>query len=100
MARRTPGLLALLLIAAGSAVAAQELRLAQVPVSGRAGLDSLARLGFEVAGVRTVPGQLVAVIVVSTQTERLLAARGYPVSSVAGPPAALPGATLHGVLWC
>src|SRR3989442_11911331 len=88
MARRTPGLLALLLIAAGSAVAAQELRLAQVPVSGRAGLDSLARLGFEVADLRTVAGQLTAVIVVSTQTERLLAARGYPVAAVEAAPAA------------
>ena len=88
MARRTPGLLALLLLAAGSTLAAQELRLAQVPVSGRAGLDSLARLGFEVADVRTVAGQLTAVIVVSTQTERLLAARGYPVAAVEAAPAA------------
>src|SRR3989449_7266729 len=88
MARGTLGLVALLLIAAGSAVAAQELRLAQVPVSGRAGLDSLARLGFEVADLRTVAGQLTAVIVVSTQTERLLAARGYPVAAVEAAPAA------------
>ena len=90
MARRTPGLLALLLVlgGAGSAVTAQELRLARVRVSGRAGLDSLARLGFEVADVRTVAGQLLAVIVVSDQTERLLTARGYGVAAVAGAPAA------------
>ncbi len=78
----------LLLLVTASSVAAQELRLAQVPVSGRAGLDSLARLGFEVADVRTVAGRLVAVIVVSTQTERQLVARGYTVVAVAGAPAA------------
>src|SRR3989442_6171235 len=88
MARRTPGLLALLLIAAGSAVAAQELRLAQVPVSGRAGLASWARRGSGGADARPVAGQLTAVIVVSTQTERLLAARGYPVAAVEAAPAA------------
>jgi hypothetical protein len=89
MARRTPGLLALLLLAAGSGVTAQELRLAQVPVSGRAGLDSLARLGFEVADVRTAAGQLTAVIVVSAQTERLLGSRGFAVAAVAGAPSGL-----------
>jgi hypothetical protein len=89
MARRTPGLLALLLLATGSGVTAQELRLAQVPVSGRAGLDSLARLGFEVADVRAVAGQLTAVIVVSPQTERLLGSRGFAVAALAGAPPAL-----------
>jgi len=91
MARRAPGLLALLLLVAGSGLTAQELRLAQVPVSGRTGLDSLARLGFEVADVRMVAGQLTAVIVVSTQTERLLRSRGFAVAAVAGapPPSAL-----------
>ncbi len=91
MARRAPGLLALLLLVAGSGLSAQELRLAQVPVSGRTGLDSLARLGFEVADVRMVAGQLTAVIVVSTQTERLLGSRGFAVAAVAGapPPSAL-----------
>jgi hypothetical protein len=60
--------------------------MAQVPVSGRAGLDSLVRLGFEVAALRTVDGRLTAVIVVSDQTERRLAARGYVVAPVAGAP--------------
>jgi zinc carboxypeptidase len=60
----------------------------QVPVSGRAGLDSLARLGFEIADVRLVDGRLAAVIVVSPTTEQWLAARGTPVTAVAGAPAA------------
>jgi hypothetical protein len=40
-------------------------------------MDSLARLGFEVASVRSFNGTLRAVIVVSPETEPLLARRGY-----------------------
>lgn len=75
MARGTAGLLALALCAATSAAA--QLRPVEVPVSGRGGVDSLAQLGFEVASVRTIDGALRAVIVVSPETEALLARRGY-----------------------
>ena len=75
MARGAARLLALLLCAAGSARA--QLRPVEVLISGRAGIDSLARLGFEVASVRSVNGALRAVIVVSPETEPLLAQRGY-----------------------
>jgi len=56
-----------------------QLRVVEVPISGRATLDSLARLGFEVADVRTDEGGELrrAVIVVSPETEALLAQRGY-----------------------
>jgi len=46
--------------------------MAQVPIglrAGRATLDSLARLGFEVAGVREIDGVLYAVIVVTPETQ-------------------------------
>ena len=88
MARRALGLLSLLL---GAIVppAAPQLRLAQVPVTGRAGLDSLARLGFEVADVRQAAAALYAVIVVSPEAQAGLRARGYAVQPVPGaPPAA------------
>ncbi|HET8713892.1 MAG TPA: M14 family metallopeptidase [Gemmatimonadales bacterium] len=75
MARGTAGLLALSLGAALPATA--QLRPVEVPISGRAGIDSLARLGFEVANVRAVDGSLRATIVVSPETEGLLAQRGY-----------------------
>ena len=75
MARRAAGLLAGLLLAAGSTAA--QLRLVEVRVSGRAGVDSLARLGFEVAGVRLVDGELRAAIVTEPRTEGALLARGY-----------------------
>jgi len=75
MARGATGLLALALCAAGSARA--QLRPVEVPVSGRAGIDSLALLGFEVASVRVDHGSLRAVIVVSPETELLLNRRGY-----------------------
>lgn len=42
--------------------------MAQVPISGPGTVDSLARLGFEVAGVRTIDGEQYAVIVVSPET--------------------------------
>jgi len=48
--------------------------MAQVPIpriGGRATLDSLARLGFEVAGVREIAGERYAVIVVSPETRGL-----------------------------
>ena len=76
MARGATGLLAFLLCAAASPGAAQ-LRVVEVPISGHASLDSLARLGFEVADVRSIGGALRAVIVVAPETEALLTQRGY-----------------------
>ncbi|HEV8265150.1 MAG TPA: M14 family zinc carboxypeptidase [Gemmatimonadales bacterium] len=90
MARHTPRLLALLLL--GAAPAAAQHRVVQVPVAGRAGLDSLAALGFEVAHVRSEGGALYAVVVVSPQTEALLARRGFLVQRLAGAPPAAPAA--------
>jgi hypothetical protein len=55
-----------------------------VPVSGPAGLDSLARLGFEVADLRRTPRGLEAVVVASPATERLLATRGFAAAAPAG----------------
>jgi zinc carboxypeptidase len=81
MARRAPGLLALLVFAAAQPVAAQS-RVVQVPVAGRPGLDSLAALGFEVADVRLVDGGLAAVLVVSPETQALLERRGYVVTAL------------------
>jgi len=43
--------------------------MAEVRISGRGTLDSLARLGFEVAGVRDIGGALYAVIVVTPKTQ-------------------------------
>lgn len=88
MARRTPRLLAALLWAAaapgaGVGSAAAQHRPAEVPITSRADLDSLARLGFEVADVRERAGTLYAVIVVSPRTEAVLSARGYAVSPLA-----------------
>jgi hypothetical protein len=59
------------------------LRPVEVAISGRAGIDSLARLGFEVASVRLFNGTLRAVIVVSPETEPLLAQRGYTAERLA-----------------
>ena len=81
MARGAAGLLALLVCAAGSTRA--QLRPVEVPISGRAGIDSLVRLGFEVANVRAVNGALHAVIVVSPETEPLLLQRGYKTERLA-----------------
>jgi hypothetical protein len=83
MARGTTGLLAVLLSAAAAAAAPAQLRIVEVPISGRAALDSLARLGFEVADVRSVAGALRAVIVVSAETESRLEQRGYRVATPA-----------------
>jgi len=81
VARATAGLLALLLF--GAAPAAAQLRVVEVPIVGRAGLDSLARLGFEVADVRTIAGGVPrrAVIVVSPETELQLAQHGFRVAA-------------------
>src|SRR2546422_11449572 len=70
MARPATGLLALLLF--GASAASAQLRIVEVPVAGRASLDSLARLGFEVADVRSIDGTQRAVIVVSPETESQL----------------------------
>ncbi len=66
--------------------AAAQLRPLVVQVSGPAGLDSLARLGFEVALVRRGIAGLEAMVVASPETERLLLARGF----VLAPPPGLP----------
>ena len=81
MARATAGLLALLLF--GAAPAAAQLRVVEVPIVGQARLDSLARLGFEVADVRTIAGEgpRRAVIVVSPETELQLAQHGFRVAA-------------------
>jgi hypothetical protein len=88
MARRFTGILILALGAAAPAGA--QLRPLAVRVSGPAGLDSLARLGFEVAGVRRVAGGLEAIVVASPDAERVLASRGYAGVSPVGAPAAGP----------
>lgn len=88
MARATPRLLKVLLVviaAATPSLAAAQLRMAQVPLSGPGTLDSLARLGFEVAGVREIDGALYAVIVVSPETE---GTAGPLTSAVPATPAA------------
>ncbi|HMA44882.1 MAG TPA: M14 family metallopeptidase [Gemmatimonadales bacterium] len=90
MARRRAGILILALSAASATSAAAQLRPLAVRVSGPAGLDSLARLGFEVAGARAVAGGLEALIVASPETERALAGRGFLAAPPAGFPAAGP----------
>jgi Zinc carboxypeptidase len=77
MARGTAGLLALLCTAAAATAASAQLRPVEVPIAGRASLDSLARLGFEVASVRLVGGTLRASIVASPETEARLASFGF-----------------------
>ena len=69
VATRLLAVLAPVVCAAAFRTAAAQHRMAEVPISGRATLDSLARRGFEVAGVREVAGALYAVIVVSPETE-------------------------------
>lgn len=86
MARAAARLLVLAL-AAAPAAAAQELRLVEVEIGGRAGLDSLARAGFEVAGVRAAAGRLRAAVVVSDRTAPALGRAGY---AALAPPAATP----------
>jgi hypothetical protein len=82
MARRAAGLLALAL--GGALPLAAQLRPVVVRVSGPAGLDSLARLGFEVAGARRTPGGLEAVVIASPDAERRLAAVGLAAVPVPG----------------
>ncbi|HWC75350.1 MAG TPA: M14 family zinc carboxypeptidase [Gemmatimonadales bacterium] len=77
MARHATGLLALLLCSAIAGRAAAQLRVLEVPVATRASLDSLARLGFEVADVRRVAGQLRAIVVASPETETRLVRAGF-----------------------
>jgi len=79
MARVATGLLAFLLC--GASVASAQLRVVEVPIAGRASLDSLARLGFEIADLRSIGGTLRAVIVVSPETESRLATRGFRVAA-------------------
>src|SRR2546425_5187341 len=80
MARGATGLLVLLLC--GASPASGQLRIVEVPVAGRASLDSLTRLGFEVADVRLIDGTQRAVIVVSPETESQLAQHGFRVAAV------------------
>jgi zinc carboxypeptidase len=82
MARLTARLLIPLLC--GVAPAAAQLRMVEVPIAGggHATLDSLARLGFEVADVRMIDGGLRAVVVVSPQTEFRLAQRGFRTTAL------------------
>ncbi len=84
MARRPAGLLAVALLGAGPLAA--QLRPVMVRVSGPAGLDSLARLGFEVAGVRRTPTGIEAVVVASPDAERRLAVAGLAAAPVPGVP--------------
>lgn len=83
MARGAAGLLGLLVL--GATTAPAQLRVVEVPISGRASLDSLARLGFEVAAVRSDGAGAAqrAVIVVSPETEALLAQRGIRTTPLA-----------------
>jgi hypothetical protein len=73
--------LAAVALLGATAARAQELRLVQVPIGGRAGLDSLARLGFEVSSVRLLDGGPHAVIVVSERSLAGLGRAGYRVSA-------------------
>src|SRR5207302_1693857 len=68
--------------------AAAQLRVTAVPIGGPAGVDSLVRLGFEVAEVRSVGGRLFAVIVSEPRSEQRLAAVGYLVQPLAVAPTA------------
>ncbi len=67
---------------------AGQLRPLAVRVSGPVGLDSLARLGFEVSGVRRTATGFEALVVASEVTERLLATRGFFAAPVPGAPSA------------
>jgi hypothetical protein len=89
MALRSAGLLALAL--AGALPLAAQLRPVVVRVSGPAGLDSLARLGFEVAGARRTPAGLEAIVVASPDAERRLAAVGLAAVPVPGAPVGAAG---------
>jgi hypothetical protein len=83
MARRAFGFL-ILLAAWSVRPLAGQLRMVSVPVSVPAGLDSLARLGFEVADLRRTPRGLEAVVVTSPATERMLVTHGFAAAAPAG----------------
>ncbi len=83
--------MALALALAGALPLAAQLRPVVVRVSGPAGLDSLARLGFEVAGARRTPAGLEAVVVASPDAERRLAAVGLVALPVPGAPVGAAG---------
>jgi hypothetical protein len=99
MARRAFGFLSVLFVALGAAPrAGAQLRPLAVRVTGAAGLDSLARLGFAVAGIRRVPGGLDALVFVSPVTERVLAGHGYAAVAPSGllvPPVGAAGDTFR-----
>ena len=86
MARRAFGLLSFLIAIGAAPRVGAQLRPLAVRVTGAAGLDSLARLGFEVAGVQRVPGGLDALVFASPVTERVLAAHGYAAVPATGAP--------------
>jgi hypothetical protein len=89
MARRAARVLIALALTLGAAPAAAQLRAVEVPIGGRAGIDSLSRLGFEVAAVRVVDGALRAVVVTDVAAERALLASGYaPAAALPAPAAA------------
>ncbi len=85
MARRSLGVLTLALAAVP---AAAQLRAVEVPIGGRAGVDSLAALGFAVADVRVVGGALRAVIVADGPAEAVLRREGYAFVAAPAPVAA------------
>jgi hypothetical protein len=103
MARHAAGVLGpLAALALGAlspplAPAAAQLAPAQVPIAGRAGLDSLAALGFEVADVRRIGGRLYAVIVVDPRAAGRLGARGYAAAPLADAAAAAAAADTYTV---
>lgn len=89
MARRALGLLAAALL--GALPLSAQLRPVVVRVSGPAGLDSLARLGFEVAGARRTLAGLEAVVVASPAALVRLAEAGLAVAPVPGTPVGAAG---------
>jgi len=83
MARYPIGLLALAL--AVTPPAAAQLRAVEVRIADRAAVDSLARLGFEVASVREVAGALYAIVIADRDAEQTLRLRGFAITSTAAP---------------
>ena len=82
MARVATRLLIVLLLTGAAPLVAQ-MQPAQVPIRGSAALDSLARLGFEVADVRRIGGQDYAVVIVSPTTALQLSRNGFAPSLLA-----------------
>jgi len=83
MARYAFGLLALAL--GVTARVGAQLRAVEVPITDRSGIDSLARLGFEVAAVRELRGELYAIVIADASGERALRGRGYVVTATVPP---------------